>query len=119
MLKEMGETFVRFKIWGGDGRAAEVEAPADTGATFSKIPERLAEELRLEIVDQVEVEIGDRKAVRKLARAEAELEGIKRTIYLTIGKEGERPLLGYTALEVFGFKVNPLTGRLERALPVE
>jgi predicted aspartyl protease len=64
--------------------------------------------------------MGNKQVVlRKLARAEAELEGIKRTIYITIGKDGERPLLGYTALEVFGFKVNPVTGKLERVAAVE
>ena len=74
---------------------------------FPKIPESLAEELRLEVADQVLVEIRDRKVVQKLTRAEAELEGIKRTISLTIGREGKRPLLGYTASEVSALKSIP------------
>jgi len=32
---------------------------------------------------------------------------------------GEKGLLGYTALEVLGFKVNPLTRRLEKTFAIE
>lgn len=28
-------------------------------------------------------------------------------------------LIGYTTLELLGFKVNPITGKLERAMPIE
>jgi hypothetical protein len=87
----MGETLVRLKIRGAEGRSAEVKALASLSSTFSKILEDLAARLRLEVVDEVRVvEIGDRRIVdRKLVRAEVELEGISRTIYLTIRKEVE------------------------------
>ena len=38
---------------------------------------------------------------------------------IAIGEEGERPLIGYTALEVLGFKVNQVTGELGKASTIE
>jgi len=37
---------------------------------------------------------------------------------VAIGEE-EKPLIGYTTFELLGFKVNPITGKLERAMPIE
>jgi predicted aspartyl protease len=38
---------------------------------------------------------------------------------VAIGGEDEQILLGYTALEILGFKVNPVTGKLERTVAIE
>ncbi|MEM3033744.1 MAG: hypothetical protein QXF51_06195 [Nitrososphaerota archaeon] len=45
--------------------------------------------------------------------AEAELEGVRGIIHITIGSEEEPPLIGYTAFEIFELKPNPATRRLE------
>ena len=47
-----------------------------------------------------------------------EIEGVRRPVLVAIGEE-ERPLVGYTALELLGFKVNPITRKLEKAMPIE
>lgn len=108
------------KIRGEGGKSAEVEALVDTGATFSKIPGELATELGLRAEYETEVELADgRRVKRGLALAEVEIEGVKRPVLIAIGEEGERPLIGYTTLEVLGFKVNPVTGELERAPAIE
>jgi predicted aspartyl protease len=70
------KTRIHFKVYGANGKAADLEAVVDTGATFSKIPESIAAMLGLE----------------------AKYE---------------------TALELLGLKVNPITGKLERAMPIE
>jgi predicted aspartyl protease len=57
---------------------------------------------------------GGRTLKRGLALGEVEVEGVKRLILIAIGGDEETPIIGYTTLEVLGFKVNPLTGRLER-----
>jgi predicted aspartyl protease len=115
----LGETRINFKIYGPDSRA-EVEAIVDTGATFTKIPESLASKLKLEAKYEVSVEMGNGKVItRKLAIAEVEVEGSRKPIPVTIGGEGERKLLGYTTLEILGFKVNPVTGKIEKAIAVE
>ena len=56
---------------------------------------------------------------RGLTEAKLELDGVKRTIPVVIGPEGEDPLLGYTALEILRFKVDPVTKKLERTTPIE
>ena len=51
--------------------------------------------------------------------AEVQIEGIKRQVPMTVGEEGERPFIGYTALEILGFRVNPVTRKLKRVRPIE
>ena len=50
--------------------------------------------------------------------AEVEIEEVGRPVLVAIVEE-EKPLIGYTTLELLGFKVNPITGKLERAMPIE
>lgn len=116
----MGGTRVRLKVYGADGKALELEALVDTGATFTKVPNSIASALRLKAAYETEVELADgRRINRVLALAEVELEGVRRPVLVAIGEEGERPLIGYTTLENLGFKVNPLTGELERTAAIE
>ena len=116
----MGETRIAFKIYGMDGQAAELEAVVDTGATFTKIPRVLASVLGLQVKYETGVELGDGRIVKRgLALAEVEIEGVRRPVLVAVGGEEEKPLIGYTTLEVLGFKVNPVTGRLERTIAIE
>lgn len=116
----MGETRIAFKIYGMDGQAAELEAVVDTGATFTKIPRALASILGLQVKYETGVELGDGRIVKRgLALAEVEIEGVRRPVLVAVGGEEEKPLIGYTTLEVLGFKVNPVTGRLERTIAIE
>lgn len=115
----MGETRIQFRVYGSKGKAADLEAVVDTGATFSKIPESIAVGIGLEAEYETEVELGDGRVIgRKLTLAEMEIEGVRRPVLVAIGEE-EKPLIGYTTMELLGFKVNPLTGKLERAMPIE
>ena len=115
----MGETRIHFKIYGTNGEVADLEAIVDTGATFSKIPESVAARLELEAKYETEVELGDGRVIgRRLTLAEVEIEEVRRPVLVAIG-EDEKPLIGYTTLELLGFKVNPITGKLERAMPIE
>ncbi len=92
----------------------------DTGATFTKIPVTLGQRLGLEVVRQVEVELADgRVVVRQLALANAEMEGISSPILVTLAEEEDIPLIGVTTLEVLGFKVDPVTERLEPRTAIE
>lgn len=113
----MGETRARFAIYGIDGKAIELEATVDTGATFTKVPESVAVQLGLETRYETEVELSDGNIIkRRLALAEVEIESVRRPVLVAIGKKSERVLLGYTTLEILGFKVNPVTGRLEKTV---
>jgi len=117
--KQMGETRIRFKVYGVDGQTVDLEALVDTGATFSKIPQSITARLGLEAKYETEVELGDGRVIRrKLALVEIEIEKVRRPVLVTIG-EGEKSFVGYTTLELLGFKVNPITRKLERAIPIE
>ncbi len=103
----MGETIATVRIYGRLGSVA-IESLVDTGATFTKIPEAIAREIGLEPQYTANVELSDGKVVeRRLALAEVEIEGIKRPVLSALSEDGEKSLLGYTTLEVLGFKVNP------------
>lgn len=76
----------------------------DTGATFTKILASIAKRLGLKAVETIYVKLSD---------------GGERPRELTEVPEGEEPLLGYTALEILRFKVEPVTRKLEKTIPIE
>lgn len=115
----MGETRVKFKMYGDKDQVAELEALVDTGSTFSKIPESVINKLGLQAEDEAEVELGDGRVIkRKLVQASMEIEGVRRPVPITMGEE-EKPLIGCTTLEILRFKVNPVTGKLEKTRAIE
>jgi len=116
----MGEIRITFKVYGTDGQAAALDALVDTGASFTKIPHNIASKLGLEVKHETEVELADgRRVKRGLALAEVEIEDVRRPLLIAIGAEGEKPIIGYTTLEILEFKVNPNTGRLEKTVAIE
>lgn len=115
----MAETKVLLKLYGPLG-SVELEALADAGATFTKIPKGVAAKLGLEVKYEAPVELANRRVItRRLALAEIEIEGVRRPVLLAVAENGETPLLGYTTLEALGFKVNPHTRKLEKAIAIE
>ena len=116
----MGETIVKFKIYGSNEKFAELEAIVDSGATFTKIPEFIALKLELQAKYETEVELGDKRVVKRgLTLGEVEIENVRRPVLIAIGGNEERPIIGYTTLEILGFKVNPITGKLEKTYAIE
>ncbi|MBI4199637.1 MAG: retroviral-like aspartic protease family protein [Chloroflexi bacterium] len=115
----MGQTLVVLRIHGPFG-SAEVEALADTGATFTKVPRRVAEQTGLQAQYETAVELGDGRTItRALALADVEVNGVRRPVLVAIAENGEHPLIGYTTLEALGFKVNPVTHALEKTTAIE
>ncbi len=115
----VGETFAKLRLYGSIGKA-ELEALADTGATFTKLPRSLALRLGIKPKRKVSVQLATGKFIsREMGSIEAELDDVRDTIPVTIGEEDELSLIGYTALEILGYKVNPLTQKLEPTHPVE
>lgn len=115
----MGEATVLLKIYGPAG-FAEVETLVDTGATFTKIPRRMADEIGLEVKYETSVELGDGMIItRQLALAEVEVEEVRMPVLVALSDGTEAPLLGLTTLEILGFKVNPVTQPLEKTPAIE
>lgn len=114
----MGIVLTKVRIYGITGEK-ELDLMVDTGATFTRLPLSLANEIGIEWKDEVEVELSDgRIRKRKLGIAEIEMNGVRRTIPITAADD-ERGFIGYTALEILGFKVNPITQKLERTMAIE
>lgn len=115
----MGETYARLKVYGPNG-VEELLSLVDSGATFTKVPLKVGEALGLKARRNVEVRLSDERSVQRgLCYAEAEMDGVRDLIPITLGGEGEEPLVGYTALEILGFKINPITRQLEKTTPIE
>ena len=115
----MGQTLVSLTIHGPLG-SAEVEGLADTGATFTKVPESTADAVGIEPRYETDVQLGDGRTVtRILASAEVEVQGVRRPVLVAFGADGEQPLIGYTTLEALGFKVNTVTYSLEPTPAIE
>lgn len=115
----MGQTVVSLTIHGPTG-SRTLEGLADTAATFTKVPRLLAEALGLRASYETLVELGDGRTItRALALAEVELEGVRRPVLVALAENGERALVGYTTLEILGFKINSMTHSLEKTTAIE
>jgi clan AA aspartic protease len=92
----------------------EVEFIADTGAIYTMIPEYIAERLDLKVVDKRKFRIASGEVVEyPVSEAYIIVEDKGVTSLVVIGSEKTLPLLGVTTLELLGFQVDPITGRLK------
>ena len=95
----------------------EVEFLVDTGAFHSAIPKELAADLRLEAAVEISVTLADKREVTapiSLAYFRVmDRESILPIVIIDVPK----PLLGTTALEGLGLKVDPVSGKLEHSRP--
>jgi len=108
----MGETKVVVRIHGPNGHA-DLEMLADTGATLTLVPESVARSVGIRREGSVKVKLADgRIKSLPVGKAEIELRGDRAPIRIIIGSEGVA-LLGLTALETLGLKVNTVERRLE------
>ncbi|MCS7133616.1 MAG: hypothetical protein NZ921_02300 [Candidatus Caldarchaeum sp.] len=115
----MGEVRTFFTIHGPKGRVT-LEGLADTRATFTKAPVWVANQLGIELGFVVEVEMADGRTVeRKAGLAEVEIDDVRRPVLVTFSEGDELPLVGLTTLETLGFRVNPLTRKLEKVKAIE
>ena len=115
----MGETTALIKVY-GELDFVQIEALVDTGATFTKLPNSIAKKLGLKARYETTVELSDGRLVKRdLALAEVEIEGVRRPMLIAISENEERPLVGYTTLEILGFKINPITRKLEKSFAIE
>jgi clan AA aspartic protease len=94
-------------------RSKEVEALADTGATLTVIPERIARELELgELArERVETAAGEIELVRSAARIT--IDGKQSIHDVLISDFIDRVLLGVVTLEAMALSLDPLTGKLK------
>jgi aspartyl protease family protein len=87
----------------------ELSALVDTGATYTSIPENTLAQLGIEVVERRPFELADdRIAEYGIGQARIRLDGRELIVVVVFAPEDSAPLLGATALEIFGFGVDPL-----------
>jgi len=99
-------------------RRVNLKALVDTGATFPALPEDIVEGLGLPIHSEVEAETATGRERVKLALAVIQVEDRTAASYVIVRPRGTTPLISVVALEQMGFRVDPVTGRLVKGLPL-
>ena len=90
-----------------------VQALADTGATFTKIPRNVLQRLGIVSTATSEAVIADgRRIQRQLGEARLRIDGQQVPDIVTFGEPGEEPLLGSHTLEAARLAVDPVNQRL-------
>jgi len=102
-----------------DVRKTEVEALIDTGATFPALPREIITQLGLPSLGEhpAETAEGARK-VELAANAIIRVEDRIAQSPIIVRPRGTTPLIGVVALEQMGYKVDPVTGKLIKGLPL-
>ena len=100
-----------------DVREVSSRSLVDTDATFPTLPEDIVKELGLPIYGETEAETATGRERVRLA-AVTQIEDRSAISYIIVRSRGTTPLIGVVALEQMGFRVDPLTGRLVKELPL-
>lgn len=113
----MGFVKVRGLIGRTTEELEEIEFLVDTGSFYTTVPQAIAQRLGLPVVTRDQVITADSRTVETpLTFAHVRL--LDRSAAVPVGiMEVPMPLLGATALEGLGFKVDPVTGQLEPTRP--
>lgn len=99
-------------------RRVNLKALVNTGATFPALPEDIVEGLGLPIHSETEAETATGRERVKLALVVIQVEDRTAASYVIVRPRGTTPLIGVVALEQMGFRVDPVTGRLVKGLPL-
>lgn len=110
----MGTFSVEIQIGNQEtGEFLQLEALVDTGATYTLLPSETLNRLGIKTVDQRDFELADQRSVKyDVGEARLRLNGSELTVLVVFAPEGTSPLLGATALELFGLGVDPVNQRL-------
>jgi clan AA aspartic protease len=101
-----------------DVKKISLRALVNTGATFPALPEDVVEKLGLPIHGEVEAETATGREKVKLALAIIQIEDRTAASYIIVRPRGTTPLIGVVALEQMGYRVDPVTGKLIKGLPL-
>jgi len=102
-----------------DVRRVEAEALVDTGTTFPALPADLVKKLGLTFLGEVEGEVaGGVTKLRLYGPAVIQIEDRIAVCPMVERPRGTAPIIGVVALEQTGFRVDPVTGRLVKGLPL-
>jgi len=111
--------FVRVKglIGGTQEQAREVEFLTDTGGFYTLLPLGLAQTLGINLTHRTRVVTADKRELTVDVGAAYLRLSDREAVVLVGAMDVPMPLLGVSALEALGFKVDPVAGTLEATRP--
>jgi clan AA aspartic protease len=113
----VGFVLVTARIGSQEELTRDIEFLVDTGAFYTALPPELMRELQIEPRLRTAVTIADNRQVEPpVGVAYLEIEDRRGVIFVS-QLDLPIPLLGVTALETLGFKVDPVEQRLEQTRP--
>jgi predicted aspartyl protease len=114
----MGFTYVRIRVYSADlARWEDVEVLVDSGALFTWIPRSTLEGLGLKPIARRKLRVyGGGVVERDVGGAAVEYEGRRAVVPIVFGELGDTSVLGASALESLGYRLDPVSNRLK---PVE
>lgn len=111
----MGTTIVKLKIKNPANPKLTVEEDflVDSGASFTVLPKKLANKLRLKPKHEQEFSLADGRVVkRKISGALIAFQGKETASPVVLGEKDDAPLLGTLTLEALGLVLDPFQRKL-------
>ncbi|QOJ79248.1 hypothetical protein IG193_01940 [Infirmifilum lucidum] len=100
-------------------RRVKADSLVDTGATYPALPRDIIGKLGLVFLREVEGEVaGGRAKLTLYGLAIVQIEDRIAECPVIGRPEGTTPIVGVVVLEQMGFRVDPVTGRLVKGLPL-
>jgi predicted aspartyl protease len=112
----MGYVKVKVRIASAEdpSRGEEMELLADSGAIYTIVPKSVLQRLGIRERGRQRFRVADGRAIeRAYGVMLVEWEGPVGATRVIFGGERDASVLGVTALEELGLKINPVTGALE------
>ncbi|MDE1827638.1 MAG: aspartyl protease family protein [Candidatus Micrarchaeota archaeon] len=112
----MGHTYVDaiFSNPNDSSKRAIVSGLVDTGATFSMIPKEVANKLGIKPEGKTAVRTAKGVMMLEYAVVKTKIDGEESVFKTLINPVINKSLIGVIVLEALGFKVNPITKKLEK-----
>ena len=94
-------------------RTEELSLTVDTEAALSWIPRAILERLGVAPFSSLPFTLADgRRVERDTTAVLLAIDGRKAPVPVALGEPGEKAVLGATALQILGFTVDPVAGKL-------
>jgi clan AA aspartic protease len=97
-------------------RSAFVKALVDTGATYTVIPRKIFEELKLPLRGKRKVRIAKSLTELDVCEGIVEIMGRNTPTLILVSDDLDFALIDVTTLELLGLEVDPATGELKESI---
>jgi len=97
-------------------RSASVKALVDTGATYTVIPRKIFEELKLPLRGKRKVRTAKSLTELDVCEGVVEIMGRSTPTLILVSDDLDFALIGVITLELLGLEVDPVTGELKESI---